>query len=108
MSLSAWKMLRDKPREVQERAAELDNPTVIRCRIVAQEAQQTPPGGVMAAMLDQMSAEHTLVAALGEARARLLSEWHKLTEAERTRAAAVVEAMSAFIGARADAQMEGA
>jgi len=93
MSLSAWKVLRDKPRETQERAADLPKPTVAAVRQVAREEKSA---GVLTDMLEQMQTEHQLVTALNEAKVRIMAQWFTLGVAEKMRLAAVIEQLYSF------------
>ncbi len=94
MSLSAFKALRDKPREVQERAASLDRPTVAACKRVAKADASK---GILTDLLDQMQVEHNLAADLGALRTRVMSEWHSLSAGERARIQGLIESLHDFV-----------
>lgn len=93
MSLSAWKVLRDKPPATQEKAANLPKPTVAAVR---QSMRETKSAGVLAGMLDQMNAEHTLVAQFNEAKSRLMAEWFALSSSEQARVTTLIEGLYSF------------
>lgn len=95
MSLSAWKVLRDKPESVKIAAASLEKPTKAAVRRLTQEK---PGIGVFDAIQATAASEPELLIALNDVRLKLLAGWHKLTPGEQAKARARLDAMLAFIG----------
>jgi ParB/RepB/Spo0J family partition protein len=94
MSITAFKALRDKPREIQEKAASLPKPTV---QAVKQTIKQDSSAGILTDLLDKMEAENTLAADLNILRTRLMAQWHTFGTAEKTRVQAIVDNIHQFI-----------
>jgi ParB-like chromosome segregation protein Spo0J len=85
MSLSAFAALRDKPVEIQEKAAALDKPTRSAVtRLARQEAGRDANAGQMADLLAQMAAEdHQAVRRFYEISAEIEAEWFELSLPEQ-------------------------
>jgi ParB/RepB/Spo0J family partition protein len=94
MSLTAFKALRDKPVETQEKAAALPKPTV---QAVKQAIKADSSAGILSDMLDQMAVENSLVADLNGFRIRLMAQWHSLSTGEKTRAHTIIEGLHQFV-----------
>lgn len=96
MSIGAFRDLRHKPAEVQEKIAAMPRPTVKAIRAAVKE--KDAPSGLLAGLLDQMAAQdNPAVSKLNEARAALIAGWQALTDSERARVHTLVEAMHQFI-----------
>lgn len=98
ISLSAWKALRDKPKPVQQKAAELEKPTVENVRKLArEEAGRKTQGGVMLDLLNQPTAEHTVVNDVNKLRLAVIAAWGVLTEIERASVESVISDLHRFM-----------
>lgn len=88
MSLSAWKVLRDKPQETQEKAAALEKPTVAAVRRTTKTHH--PGGSQIDDMLASFEADHQIVVDLEAMPTRLAAEWDTFTPLEVQRVTAAV------------------
>lgn len=94
MSLSAWRILRDKPETVKEAAASLEKPTK---RAIRALTQQTPGIGVFDGILAPSDAEHNLLAQIAALRIKVMGQWGSLTPGEQMKARAALDGIMQFV-----------
>lgn len=96
MSMSAWKLIRDQPPAIQEKAGELKKPTKAAVRKVVREEDDKAPTTVIAGALTEGTS--TLIVELNALRAKLTTEWGKLTALEQAQVQSVLTQIMIGIG----------
>lgn len=95
MSLSAWKAVRDKPKALQEAAANLDKPTVAKTKELL---RQDKLAGYTDDMLNALDAENRFITDFNKLCADIMSRWSGMSSNERNRLTAKVESLYRFVG----------
>ena len=90
MSLSAWKALRDKPKDVQKRAAELEKPTVENVRKLTRLEDSQ---GIRHDLLDALDTQHNLLSEARSLRAQINTHQGSLTEIEKAKLIELIMSM---------------
>lgn len=103
MSLSAWKAVRDKPKAVQQQAADLEHPTVKATKELVKQDKLT---GFTDAMLNMLDAENRFITEFNKLKADIMSRWGGMSTNERARLTASVETLYRFMGTAPEAAAE--
>lgn len=104
MALSTWKALRDKPKAVKEKVADMQKPTRKAVQDTAKAEKQIGQDQSLVSALGASGAQHIVIDALGALRTLFLVHLSTMTDMDRVRAAQILGDLHSMleVGDRSD------